>query len=160
MERPQAKREEEGDKAAEVCFVTGRKRNQVGAEGKGAGDIQNNGSPPLPSTATPLALLPPWVMLGEGENLSRTVAITPVVVVLVRGREGGSPPPWPSLSLSFPEAHLPPLSSSLQPTLSSPPPSWHIVARSSSLPSLLIDACFLCVKARAKVDEEGVFPPS
>ena len=98
MERPQAKREEEGDKAAEVCFVTGRKRNQVGAEGKGAGDIQNNGSPPLPSTATPLALLPPWVMLGEGENLSRTVAITPVVVVLLR-EEGGREPT--SMALSF-----------------------------------------------------------
>ncbi len=35
MERPQAKGEELGDKAAEVYFVTGRKRNQVGAEGKG-----------------------------------------------------------------------------------------------------------------------------
>ncbi len=67
MERPQAKGEELGDKAAEVYFVTGRERNQVGAEGKGGGDIQNNGSPSLPSTATPLALLLPWVMLREGE---------------------------------------------------------------------------------------------
>ena len=120
---------------------------------KGGGDIQNNGSPSLPSTSTHSFFLG----LCWGKRKSVTDSRNYACCCRPPKREGGSPRPCPSLSLSFPEAHLPPLSSPLQPTLSSPPPSWHIVARSSSLPSLLIDACFLCVKARAKVDEGGVF---